>query len=206
MENILFKISFPAEFHAQTAAEASVILHPQVKSRLAEINKIVIRTHESAIRIISKTGSLANAADRDHCLQYMIAVPLVFGSLTADHYEDEFHGAHPIIDELRDKMEIVEDKRFTAEYLEADKRSIANAIKVFFNDGSSTEEVVVEYPVGHRRRRKEGMPLLELKFKANLASRFPNQQCQTIFTVCKDQTTLEATPVNRFMDLFVIGF
>ncbi|WP_351076497.1 2-methylcitrate dehydratase [Shewanella sp. CAL98-MNA-CIBAN-0140] len=206
MENILFKISFPAEFHAQTAAEASVILHPQVKSRLAEINKIVIRTHESAIRIISKTGSLANAADRDHCLQYMIAVPLVFGSLTADHYEDDFHGTHPIIDELRDKMEIVEDKRFTAEYLEADKRSIANAIQVFFNNGSSTEDVVVEYPVGHRRRRKEGMPLLELKFKANLASRFPNQQCQTIVTVCKDQATLEATPVNRFMDLFVIGF
>jgi 2-methylcitrate dehydratase len=205
MENILFKISFPAEFHAQTAAEASVILHPQVKSRLADIKKIVIRTHESAIRIISKTGSLANAADRDHCLQYMIAVPLVFGNLTADHYEDDFHEAHPIIDELRDKMEVVEDKRFTAEYLEEDKRSIANAIEVFFKDGSSTEEVVVEYPVGHRRRREEGIPLLELKFKANLASRFPNQQCQTIFSLCKDQTTLENTPVNRFMDLFVIG-
>jgi 2-methylcitrate dehydratase len=205
MENILFKISFPAEFHAQTAAEASVILHPQVKSRLADIKKIVIRTHESAIRIISKTGSLANAADRDHCLQYMIAVPLVFGNLTADHYEDDFHEAHPIIDELRDKMEVVEDKRFTAEYLEEDKRSIANAIQVFFKDGSSTEEVVVEYPVGHRRRREEGIPLLELKFKANLASRFPNQQCQTIFSLCKDQTTLENTPVNRFMDLFVIG-
>jgi 2-methylcitrate dehydratase len=205
MENILFKISFPAEFHAQTAAEASVILHPQVKSRLADIKKIVIRTHESAIRIISKTGSLANAADRDHCLQYMIAVPLVFGNLTADHYEDDFHEAHPIIDELRDKMEVVEDKRFTAEYLEEDKRSIANAIQVFFKDGSSTEEVVVEYPVGHRRRREEGIPLLELKFKANLASRFPNQQCQIIFSLCKDQTTLENTPVNRFMDLFVIG-
>ncbi|MFT6266546.1 MAG: 2-methylcitrate dehydratase [Oleiphilaceae bacterium] len=205
MENILFKISFPAEFHAQTAAEASVILHPQVKSRLADIKKIVIRTHESAIRIISKTGSLANAADRDHCLQYMIAVPLVFGNLTADHYEDDFHEAHPIIDELRDKMEVVEDKRFTAEYLEEDKRSIANAIQVFFKDGSNTEEVVVEYPVGHRRRREEGIPLLELKFKANLASRFPNQQCQTIFSLCKDQTTLENTPVNRFMDLFVIG-
>tara|TARA_R110001583_G_scaffold1498_1_gene11716 strand:- start:3765 stop:5252 length:1488 start_codon:yes stop_codon:yes gene_type:complete len=205
MENILFKISFPAEFHAQTAAEASVILHPQIKSRLADIKKIVICTHESAIRIISKTGSLANAADRDHCLQYMIAVPLVFGNLTADHYEDDFHKAHPIIDELRDKMEVVEDKRFTAEYLEEDKRSIANAIQVFFKDGSSTEEVVVEYPVGHRRRREEGIPLLELKFKANLASRFPDQQCQTIFSLCKDQATLENTPVNRFMDLFVIG-
>lgn len=205
MENVLFKISFPAEFHAQTAAEASVILHPQVKNRLADIEKIVIRTHESAIRIISKTGPLANAADRDHCLQYMIAVPLIFGDLIAEHYEDDFHQANLIIDELRDKMEVVEDKRFTTEYLEADKRSIANAIQIFFKDGSSTEEVVVEYPMGHRRRREEGIPLLELKFKANLATRFPSQQCQTIFTLCKDQATLEATPVNRFMDLFVIA-
>jgi 2-methylcitrate dehydratase len=205
MENILFKISFPAEFHAQTAAEAAVILHPQVKTRLADIKKIVIRTHESAIRIISKTGSLANSADRDHCLQYMVAVPLVFGNLTAEHYEDNFHTTHPIIDELRDKMEIFEDKRFSAEYLQADKRSIANAIQVIFNDGSTTQEVVVEYPVGHRRRRAEGIPLLELKFKANLASRFPPQQCQAIFTLCKNQATLESTPVNRFMDLFVIG-
>jgi 2-methylcitrate dehydratase len=205
MENILFKISFPAEFHAQTAAEASVILHPQVKARLSDIEKIAIRTHESAIRIISKSGSLANAADRDHCLQYMIAVPLAFGNLTAEHYEDDFHNAHPIIDELRDKMEVFEDKRFTAEYLEADKRSIANAIQVFFKDGSSTDEVLVEYPVGHRRRREEGIPLLEQKFKSNLASRFPSQQCKTIFTLCKDQATLEHTPVNRFMDLFVIA-
>jgi 2-methylcitrate dehydratase len=205
MENILFKISFPAEFHAQTAAEASVILYPQVSARLQDIEKIVVRTHESAIRIISKTGTLANAADRDHCLQYMIAVPLAFGNLTADHYEDDFHNAHPIIDELRDKMEIVEDKRFTTEYLEADKRSIANAIQVFFKDGSSTEEVVVEYPVGHRLRRKEGIPLLEQKFKTNLASRFPSQQCQKISSLCKEQGTLEVTPVNLFMDLFVIG-
>jgi 2-methylcitrate dehydratase len=205
MENILFKVSFPAEFHAQTAAEASVILHPQVKARLADIEKIVIRTHESAIRIISKTGPLANAADRDHCLQYMVAVPLIFGDLTAEQYEDTFHEAHPFIDELREKMEIVEDKRFSAEYLEADKRSIANAIQVFFKDGSCTDEVVVEYPVGHRRRREEGIPLLELKFKANLATRFPSQQCQTILALCADQSTLEATPVNRFMDVFVIA-
>lgn len=205
MENILFKISFPAEFHAQTAAEASVILYPQVKTRLENIERIVVRTHESAIRIISKTGTLANAADRDHCLQYMIAVPLAFGNLTADHYEDDFHNAHPIIDELRDKMEIVEDKRFSTEYLEADKRSIANAIQVFFKDGSSTEEVAVEYPVGHRLRRKEGIPLLEQKFKTNLASRFPSQQGQKISILCKDQGKLEATPVNRFMDLFVIS-
>ncbi|MFT7259394.1 MAG: 2-methylcitrate dehydratase [Glaciecola sp.] len=205
MENILFKISFPAEFHAQTAAEASIILHPEVKGRLADIEKIVIRTHESALRIISKTGALANAADRDHCLQYMVAVPLAFGVLTAEHYEDDFHNAHPIIDELRAKMEVVEDKRFTTEYLEADKRAIANAIKVFFNDGSSTEEVLVEYPVGHRRRREEGIPLLEQKFYANLATRFPSHQCKTIFKLCKDQTALESKAVNRFMDLFVIA-
>lgn len=205
MENILFKISFPAEFHAQTAAEAAVILHPQVNQRLADIEKIVVRTHESAIRIISKTGPLANAADRDHCLQYMIAVPLIFGDLIAEHYEDDFHQAHPLVDELREKMQIVEDKRFSAEYLEADKRSIANAIQVFFKDGSSTEEVIVEYPVGHRRRREEGVPLLEQKFKANLATRFPNQQCQRIFTLCRDQAALEKTPVNRFMDLLVIA-
>jgi 2-methylcitrate dehydratase len=205
MDNILFKISFPAEFHAQTAAEAAVALHAHVKDRLSDIDKIVIRTHESAIRIISKSGPLANAADRDHCLQYMTAVPLAFGNLIAEHYEDDFHAAHPIIDELRDKMEIVEDKRFTAEYLEADKRSIANAIQVFFKDGSSTEEVVVEYPVGHRRRREEGIPLLEQKFKNNLATRFPHRQCDRIFALCKDQATLESTPVNRFMDLFVIA-
>lgn len=205
MENILFKISFPAEFHAQTAAEASVILHPQVKARLADIDKIVVRTHESAIRIISKTGPLANAADRDHCLQYMIAVPLIFGNLTAEQYEDDFHAAHPMIDELRDKIHIVEDKRFTAEYLEADKRAIANAVQIFFKDGSSTQEVVVEYPVGHRRRRAEGIGLLEQKFKANLATRFPNQQRQKILTLCKDQAALERTPVDRYMDLFVIA-
>ncbi|MGK0474247.1 MAG: 2-methylcitrate dehydratase, partial [Candidatus Azotimanducaceae bacterium] len=182
-----------------------VILHPLVKDGLADIEKIVIRTHESAIRIISKTGSLANPADRDHCLQYMIAVPLAFGTLIAEHYEDDFHAAHPIIDVLRDKMVIVEDERFTTEYLEEDKRSIANAIQVIFKDGSSTEEIVVEYPIGHRRRRAEGIPLLEQKFRTNLASRFPNQQCNTIFTLCRDQTTLENTPVNRFMDLFVIA-
>lgn len=206
MENVLFKISFPAEFHAQTAVEAAVILHPEVKDRIADIEKIVVRTHESAIRIISKTGPLANPADRDHCLQYMIAVPLLFGNLVAEQYENDFHAAHPAIDVLRDKMEIVEDKGFSAEYLEADKRSIANAIQVFFNDGTSTAEVAIEYPVGHRRRRKEGMPLLQEKFEANLATRFPNQQCQKIIMLCNDQTMLAATPVNRFMDLFVSAY
>jgi len=204
MENILFKISFPAEFHAQTAAEAAVTLHPHVKDRLDEIDRIVITTHESAIRIISKQGKLANAADRDHCLQYMTAVPLIFGNLTADHYEDSFHTAHPEIDTLREKMEIIEDERYTQEYLEADKRSIANAIQVFFKDGSSTDKVAVEYPVGHRRRREEGIPLLEEKFRANLATCFVGQRCEEIFSLCNSQQELEGTPVNEFAGLFVI--
>ncbi|CAK9888494.1 MULTISPECIES: 2-methylcitrate dehydratase [Pseudomonas] len=204
MENVLFKISFPAEFHAQTACEAAVTLHPQVRNRLHEIERIVITTHESAIRIISKVGTLANAADRDHCIQYMTAVPLIFGNLVAEQYEADFHAAHPIIDRLREKMEIVEEPRFTREYLEADKRSIANAVQVFFNDGSSTEQVVVEYPIGHRRRRAEGVPLLEEKFKANLATRFTGQRSGEIFALCKDQAALEATAVHRFVDLFVI--
>ena len=204
MENILFKISFPAEFHAQTAAEAAVTLHPQVRDRLDEIDRIVITTHESAIRIISKVGKLANAADRDHCLQYMTAVPLIFGNLTAEHYEDDFHESHPIIDSLRDKMEIMEDERYTREYLEDDKRSIANAVQVFFKDGSNTEKAAVEYPIGHRRRRKEGMPLLEEKFRNNLVSRFPGQRCDQIERVCKDQRKLEEIPVQEFVGLFTI--
>ena len=204
MENVLFKISFPAEFHAQTAAEAAVRLHPLVKDRLQRISRIVITTHESAIRIISKVGPLANPADRDHCLQYMTAVPLIFGDLVAEHYEDAFHAAHPLIDRLREKMEIVEEPRYSREYLEADKRSIANAVEVFFDDGSSTGQVAVEYPLGHRRRRAEGIPLLQEKFKANLATRFPPQRCQRIFDLCSHQASLEATPVNRFMDLLAI--
>lgn len=204
MENVLFKISFPAEFHAQTAAEAAVTLHPQVKDRLNEIERIELTTHESAIRIISKVGKLANAADRDHCLQYMTAVPLAFGNLIAEQYEDSFHRDNPIIDELREKMEVKEDKRYSEEYHEPEKRSIANAIQVFFKDGSSTDKVEVEYPIGHRRRREQGIPLLEDKFRNNLATRFPTARCEQIFELCKDQQKLEATPVNRFMDLFVI--
>ena len=204
MENILFKISFPAEFHSQTAAEASVQLHPQVKDRLQEIEKIVIHTHESAIRIISKSGPLNNPADRDHCLQYMTAVPLAFGNLVAEDYEDSFHAANPIIDELREKMEIHENPTYSKEYLEPEKRSIANAMQVFFKDGSSTEQVEINYPVGHRRRREEGIPLLEEKFKANLATRFPAKRSAKIFDLCKDQKRLEETSVNDFMDLFVI--
>ncbi len=201
MENILFKISFPAEFHAQTACEAAVQLHPQVKDRLKDISRIVIATQESAIRIISKTGPLANPADRDHCLQYMVAVPLAFGSLSAGHYADSFHAAHPIIDELRRKMEVVEEPRYSREYLEADKRSIANALQVFFADGTSTGRIEIVYPVGHRRRRADGIPLLEQKFLDNLRTRFPEPQCQKIMALCLDQATLEATPVNAFMDL-----
>lgn len=204
MENILFKLSFPAEFHAQTACEAAVILHPQVKDRLEDIDRIVLTTHESAIRIISKQGALANPADRDHCLQYMVAVPLIFGDLEAEHYEDDFHAAHPVIDRLRDRMEVVEDERYSREYHEADKRSIANAVQVFFTDGSCTGRVEVEYPIGHRRRRNEGIPVLEQKFKANLSSRFPAARVREILDLCGDRTRFEATPVNEFMELLAI--
>jgi len=205
MENVLFKISFPAEFHSQTACEAAVKLHPLVKDRLDQISRIVIQTHESAIRIISKSGPLANPADRDHCLQYMVAVPLAFGDLVAEHYEDGFHQSNPIIDQLREKMEVVEEPRYSREYLESDKRSIANAIQVFFKDGSSTERIEVEYPIGHRRRRAEGIPVLEKKFLSNLRTRFPEFRCQQIMGLCLDQTKLEGTPVSEFMDLFVIN-
>lgn len=204
MENILFKISFPAEFHAQTAAEAAVKLHPEVRDRLEDIKTIVITTHESAIRIISKVGKLSNAADRDHCLQYMTAVPLIFGDLAAEHYEDDFHEANPIIDRLREKMEIVEEERYTEEYLEPAKRSIANAVQVFFKDGSSTEKAAVEYPLGHRRRRKEGIPLLEKKFRANLQTRFPIARCSQILGLFKDPDRLNRTPVDEFSKLFMI--
>jgi 2-methylcitrate dehydratase len=205
MENILFKLSYPAEFHSQTAVECAVQLHPQVKDRLDEIEKIVLTTHESAIRIISKVGPLANPADRDHCLQYMVAVPLLFGDLQAEHYENDFHSTHPQIDELRDKMEVVEDQRYTREYLEADKRSIANAIQIYFKDGSHTEKVAVEYPIGHRRRRREGIPVLKNKFLASLRSRFPEGRCQHIMDVYLDADRLAHMPVNEFMELFVIN-
>ncbi|GGO85483.1 2-methylcitrate dehydratase [Marinobacterium nitratireducens] len=204
MENVLFKIAFPAEFHAQTAAEAALQLHPEVKNRLDAIDRIRIRTQESAIRIISKTGPLANPADRDHCLQYMTAVPLAFGALDAEHYEDGFHADHPVIDLLRDKMDVVEEPGFSSDYLDPGKRSIANAIQVFFNDGSCTREVRVEYPLGHRRRRNEGIPLLEQKFRRNLATRFPAARVAAIFELCSDQARLERTPVQAFMDLWVI--
>ena len=195
MENVLFKISFPAEFHAQTAVEAAVTLHAEVKDRLDQIDRVVMTTHESAIRIISKSGALNNPADRDHCLQYMAAIGLIFGNLTAEHYEDGV-AADPRIDALREKMVVEEDERYSREYHEPDKRSIANAMQVFFNDGSSTEKVAVEYPIGHRRRRADGIPLLEDKFRSNLATRFPAKRCERIYALCKDQKELEATPVK----------
>jgi 2-methylcitrate dehydratase len=203
MEQVLFKISFPAEFHAQTAAECAMALHPQVRDRLDEIKKITIRTHQSAIRIIDKKGPLSNPADRDHCIQYMVAVPLIFGRLTAGDYEDAV-AADPRIDALRDKMVCVEDKGFSTDYHDPDKRSIANAITVEFKNGKKTGEVVVEYPIGHRRRRKDGIPLLVEKFKTNLARRFPEKQRAAILALCQDAKALEATPVNEFVDLFVI--
>ena len=205
MENVLFKISFPAEFHAQTAAEAAVKLHPEIKNRLDEIEKIQVTTHESAIRIISKVGPMANPADRDHCLQYMIAVPLIYGDLVAEHYENDFHSSDPRIDELRDKMDVIEDKRYSAEYHDPEKRSIANALQVFFKDGSSTEKVEVEYPIGHRRRRGDGIPLLEKKFLNNLQTRFPNWKSEKIMELCLNPDKLEAKPVHEFMDLLSIN-
>jgi 2-methylcitrate dehydratase len=203
MENVLFKIAYPAEFHAQTAVEAAVKLHPQVRDRLSEIERVVITTHESAIRIISKTGKLHNPADRDHCLQYMTAISLIFGTLTAAHYQ-EAAAADPRIDRVRDRMEVVEEPRYSREYLEPDKRSIANAVQVFFSDGTVSERVEVEYPLGHRRRRSEGIPLLLRKFRENLATRFPEAQVQRIFDRCQDQQRLEHTPVNEFIELFTV--
>jgi 2-methylcitrate dehydratase len=206
MENVLFKISFPAEFHAQTAAEAAMQLHAKLNAsgrRIEDIAKITIRTHEAAIRIIDKQGPLSNPADRDHCIQYMIAVPLIFGRLTAADYEDDV--ARDLrIDALRATMQCVEDPQFTNDYHDPDKRSIANALTVEFSDGSKFDEVVVEYPIGHRRRRAEGIPLLVEKFRTNLARRFPAKQQQAILDVSLDQAKLEAMPVNEYVDLYVV--
>ena len=203
MENILFKISFPAEFHAQTAVECAMALHPEVRDRIDQIERIEIATQESGVRIISKDGPLHNPADRDHCIQYMVAVPLIFGRLTAADYEDSV-AADPRIDALRERMVVTEEPRYTKDYLDADKRSIANAIQVFFTDGSSTDKVEIEYPIGHRRRRAEGIPVLEAKFLAALRTRFPKGQAQRIYDLCQDQDRLMATPLHQFMDLFVI--
>jgi 2-methylcitrate dehydratase len=201
IENILFKIAFPAEFHAQTAVEAAIQLYPQVNKRLDDIEKILLTTHESAMRIINKTGALYNPADRDHCLQYMVAIGLIFGELTADHYEDVI-ASDPRIDELRAKMIVSENPQFTHDYLDSTKRSIANTAQIFFKDGSCTEPVTVEYPLGHRRRRVEGVPLLEKKFKTNLDTYFPEEQTENILAVFSDEEKLAQMPVDVFMDLF----
>lgn len=203
MENVLFKISYPAEFHAQTAVECALKLHHQIKNRLDDIKQIVLTTHESAIRIISKTGPLYNPADRDHCLQYMTAIGLIFGELTADHYEDKV-AKDPRIDLLREKMIVEENTQFSHDYHDPEKRSIANAIQIYFNDGSCTEKITVEYPLGHRRRREEGIPVLLEKFASNLATRFPQQQVKKIIALCEDQSKLESIPVNEFMNLWVL--
>jgi 2-methylcitrate dehydratase len=203
MENVLFKISYPAEFHAQTAVECAMALHAKLAGRLEAIRRVTIRTHESAIRIIDKKGPLANPADRDHCIQYMVAVPLIFGRLTAADYEDNV-AADPRIDALRARMVCVEDRQFSKDYLDPEKRSIANAIGIELEDGTKLEEVVVEYPIGHRRRRSEGMPLLVEKFKTNLGRRFPPKQQRAILGLALDAERLAATPVHEFVDLFVI--
>lgn len=206
MENVLFKISFPAEFHSQTAVEAAMTLHEQLAKKglsADDIKKITIRTHEACIRIIDKKGPLNNPADRDHCIQYMVAVPLIFGRLTAADYEDNI-ASDKRIDALRDKIVCVEDKQFTKDYHDPEKRSIANALTVELKDGTKLKELVVEYPIGHKRRRKEGIPVLEAKFKTNLARRFPKKQQDTILAVSLDQKKLEAMSVNEYVDLYVI--
>lgn len=200
MENILFKISFPAEFHAQTAVECALQLHPQVKDRLQDVERVVLETQESGDRIINKTGPLDNPADRDHCLQYMVAVPLIFGRLTAEDYEDDV-AADPRIAALRDKMVCSENERFTREYLEADKRAIGNSVQVFFSDGTSTDRVEIDYPVGHRRRRDEGIPLLVEKFDRYLRGAVPKQQATQIVDVCSSQESFESCTVNDMMSL-----
>ena len=202
MEHVLFKIAFPAEFHAQTAVEAAVTLHPQVRDRLEEIERVEITTHESAMRIIHKTGPLHNPADRDHCLEYMTAIGLIFGELTAEHYEDKT-AADPRIDLLREKMTAREKPVYSRDYLDAEMRSIANAVQVFFRDGTSTPRVEVRFPIGHRRRRTEGIPLLVEKFERNLATRFSAAQVSRIMEICADAERLGAMPVRDFSDLFV---
>jgi 2-methylcitrate dehydratase len=206
MEHVLFKISFPAEFHSQTAVEAAMILHRRLAAEgrsAANIERIAIRTHEACTRIIDKRGPLDNPADRDHCIQYMVAVPLLFGRLTAADYEDEV-AADPRIDALREKIVCVEDPQFTRDYHDPDKRSIANALTVTFADGTVWDELVVEYPIGHKRRRAEGVPLLEAKFRTNLARAFPDKRRQQILDVSLDQAKLEAMPVHEYVDLYAL--
>ncbi|RYM06689.1 bifunctional 2-methylcitrate dehydratase/aconitate hydratase [Sporolactobacillus sp. THM7-7] len=203
MENVLFKVSYPAEFHAQTALEAAIALHPDVAPRLDDIQRISILTHESAIRIIDKTGPLRNPADRDHCIQYIVAVGLIYGTLTAEHYEDET-ARDPRIDRLRDKMTIQENPAYSKDYLDPEKRSIASSVQVFFKDGTKTKRVAVDYPIGHRRRRNEAVPLLMNKFRNNLLTRFPKKKTDGIVALCSDRARLADTSVDEWMDFFAM--
>jgi 2-methylcitrate dehydratase len=198
MENVLFKISYPAEFHAQTAVEAAMTLHPHIASRLDDIERVVIETQEPGVRIIDKTGKLANPADRDHCIQYMVAIPMIFGRLTAEDYEDSVAN-DPRVDKLRNVMQVRENTQFTQEYYAADKRYIGNAVQVFFRDGSSTPRVAVDYPIGHRKRRAEGMPVLVKKFEASVAAHFPAKQTESIRALFADRARLEQMPVQEFV-------
>lgn len=202
MENILFKTSYPAEFHAQTAVEAGMVLHEEVKDRLDEIEKIVIETQEASVRIIDKVGPLDTPADRDHCMQYMIAVPLIFGRLSAADYEDDV-AVDPRIDALRDKMEVMENERFTKDYFNPEKRYIGNALQVFFKDGSSTARVSVDCPIGHPQRRKEGIPILIQKFEASISSKIKAVQWKNLNVLCRNQEDLAGTAVDDFMALLV---
>lgn len=202
MENVLFKVAYPAEFHAQTAAEVAVQLHAEVKNRVGDINSITITTHESAIRIIDKKGPLNNPADRDHCLQYITAIGLLNGDVTAEHYEDEA-AADPIIDRLRDKMVVTENKQYTKDYLDPNKRSIANAVQVHFKDGTATGNVECQYPLGHRFRREEAFPKIVEKYGANLATHYTAKQREKIEEACLDSDKINSMQVNIFMDLFV---
>ena len=202
MENVLFKISYPAEFHAQTAVEAAMTLHPEVVARLDEVERIVIETQEPGVRIIDKTGPLDNPADRDHCIQYMVAVPLLFGRLQASDYDDAVAG-DARIDALRQRMQVVENQQFTHDYYDSARRYIGNAIQVFFRDGSSTRRVAVDYPIGHRLRRAEGLPLLKAKFEAGVRGHFGAAQADQIVRRFFDRSALEATPVSDMMSALV---
>jgi len=202
MENVLFKISYPAEFHAQTAVEAAMTLHSQVAARLADIERVVIETQEPAVRIIDKTGPLANPADRDHTLQYMVAIPLIFGRLTAEDYEDAV-ARDPRIDALRARIEVRENPTFTREYYDPDKRYIGNAVQVFFRDGSSTGRVQVDYPIGHRKRRAEGMPVLVKKFETSVDAHFGAKQAERIKTLFATPKSLDLLPVNEMVAAMV---
>ena len=202
MENVLFKISFPAEFHAQTAVEAAVKLHHEIKNKFDEIDKIKIITHESAIRIISKEGKLNNPADRDHCLQYMTAIGLIKGDLVAEDYEDSV-AKDPLVDSLREKMEIEEDLSFSKDYLDPSKRSIANSLQIFFKDGTCTDIEEVHYPIGHKNRRAEGIPILIKKFEKNLMTQFSEDRVKGIMSLFEDNEKLFNLPVREFVDLFV---